>query len=247
MHKNTIIFVILAAFLGLVGGFLLANSINRSELNAVLSQPDRIAATNVNASQPPEDSQLTDAEIRGKIAEADLNPTNYLFQKDLGISLYRYAAMKQDVSLLGEAVRILERANAANNKDFDVLVALGNAHFDIAFFKKDASTFQKARDVYGKALSERPNDPDVLTDRGLTYFLQEPPELEKAAAELQKVVATNPRHERSLQFLVQTLVKQNKIAEAEKAFDSLKAINPNNSAIREITPMIAAAKSGDNN
>lgn len=247
MHKNTVIFVILAAVLGLIGGFLLANSINRSELNALLSQNERNAASNSNPSLKQPDSQLTDEEIRTKIGEADNNPTNIPFQKDLGISLYRYAAMKQDVKLLGDAVRLLDRANSGNKEDFDVLVALGNAHFDIAFFEKDAARFQTAREVYTKALNLKPGDPDVMTDIGITYFLQYPPSNDKAVADLQKVSNNNPTHERSLQFLIQALLKLNKIDDAEKAFAKLKSINPNNSAIRELTPMIAAAKSGGTN
>lgn len=247
MQKNTIIYIILAAVIGLIAGFLFANSLNRSELNAQLSQSNRNLSANTAMQQTPGDAQLSDEEIRSKITEADQNPTNYTFQKDLGVSLYRYAAMKQDVGLLNDSVRILERSRNADAKDFDVLVALGNAHFDIGFFKKDAAAFQTARDVYAKALEIKPNDPDVMTDMGLTYFLQEPPALDKAAADLQKVSVANPKHERSLQFLVQTYVKQNKLAEAEKAFEKLKSLNPNNPAIREITPMIAAAKSGETN
>ena len=239
MHRNTLAYVIIAALSGFIVGFWLANSLNRNAVT-VGSSTEQAPATNTtggptNSTQP----ELTVEEIRAKIAEADKNPTNFAFQRDLGTSLYRYAAMKQDPVLLGDAVRILERADSLTPKDFDVLVALGNAHFDIGFFKEDAASFQKARDVYTKALAVRPGDADVLTDRGLTYFLQKPPAYDNAAAELSKISETNPKHERSLQFLVQTYVKQNKIAEAEKAFAKLKGINPNNTAIPELTSMIA--------
>ena len=141
-------------------------------------------------------------------------------------------------------MRILDRANSLNSKDFDVLVALGNAHFDIGFAKKDAAEYKKAREIYSAALEVKPGDADVSTDLGLTYFLQNPPEHDKAAAQLQKVSDANPKHERSLQFLVQVFVKQNKIPDAEKALAKLKTIDPNNDAIPDLTSQISAARSG---
>ena len=239
MHRNTIAFVIVAALAGFIVGFWLANSINRSAQSS-LGQPTA-SVPGAQPSQAPASSatELSDDEIRSKIAEGDKNPANAAFQKDLGISLYRYAAIRQEVTLLGEAVRILQRADSLTARDFDILVALGNAHFDIGFAKKDAGSFATARDVYSKALEVRPGDPDVATDLGLTYFLQEPPAHDKATAELKKVSDANPQHERSLQFLIQAYVKQDQLAEAEKAFTKLKSINPNNSAIRELTSLIA--------
>lgn len=241
MHRNTLAFVIVAAIGGFVAGFWLANSINRSALTmpaAANAPAANTAATTTNASP---DSELTDAEIKAKIAEADKSPGNLSFQRDLGISLYRYAAMKQSPELLRDAVRILERAISLKPDDFDILAALGNAHFDLGFFNKDTASFQKARDAYSKALTIKPAEPDVSTDLGLSYFLQEPPELDKAAAELEKVSKANPKHERSLQFLVQVYVKQKRLPDAEAAFVKLKSLNPNNSAISDLTSTLTAA------
>ena len=244
MHKNTFLFVIIATLVGFIGGFLLANSLNRSEMATLRAQTGRTETTNSNTSQTQPQTELTSDEIKAKIAEADKNPGNFAFQKDLGMALYRYASMKQDDSLLPEAARILERANSLNANDFDVLVALGNAHFDIGFAKKDAAQYALARDTYAKALEIKPADPDVRTDLGLTYFLQEPPAYDKAAAELQKVSEIDPKHSRSLQFLVQVYVKQGKFADAEKTLAKLKAIDPSNSAIADLTTQITSARNG---
>jgi len=237
MHKNTLAFVIVAAIGGFVVGFWLANSINRSAVTSGAATGNASNTAQPTTSSP---NELSAEEIRAKIADADENPTNYTFQKQLGISLYRYAATSMDVDLLSEAVRILSRADALQSKDFDVLVALGNAHFDIGFAKKDGVSFQTAREIYSKALLVKPGDADVVTDLGLTYFLQEPPAYDKAAAELQKVSDSNPRHERSLQFLVQVYLKLGKTAEAERTFAKLKSINPSNTAIPELTSLIAS-------
>jgi len=243
MHKNTILFVIIATLVGFIGGFLLANSLNRSEMATLRAQPRPAEPANsdISATQPQPD--LTDDEIKAKIAEADKNPGNFAFQKDLGIALYGYATMKKDDALLPEAARILDRANSINGRDFDLLVALGNAHFDIGFAKKDAARFQTARNIYSKALEIKP-DADVQTDLGLTYFFQPPPSYDNAAVELLKVANIDPKHERSLQFLVKVYVAQGKLADADKTLARLKALNPNNQGISELTSLITSARGG---
>lgn len=96
--------------------------------------------------------ELTPEEISAKLAEADQNASNFQFQKDLGIALYRYSAIKNDQRVLSEAARILERANALRADDVDVLVNLGNAYFDVGYVKKELASFEKARSFTPKLL-----------------------------------------------------------------------------------------------
>ena len=244
MNSSSIAFIALALIAGFAGGFLLANKLNSSEIASLRSQASQQPAGNSNQSANLSDATISSDELKTKIAEADRNPANLTYQKNLGVSLYRYASMKQDNDLLAESIRILTRANSLDAKDFDVLVALGNAHFDVAFYKKDAAEFQAARDLYTKALEQKPGDADIRTDFGLTYFLQEPPAYDKAVAELQQVVAANPKHDRAMQFLVQTYVKQGKLPEAEKTLAKIIEINPTNPTITDLRSQVAAAKSG---
>ena len=245
MNKNTVMFVVLAVIVGFVAGFLVANKLNRSEMDSLRGVAARSNASNSNsAATGSDDESLSNDEIRAKIAEADANPTNLTFQKNLGISLYRYGAMKSSPEIVAESKRILERAASIDPKDFDVLVALGNAYFDIGFFKKDTANFATARETYQKALAIKPGDADVQTDIGISYFVQEPPEYEKAVSQLKAVIAANPKHDRALQFLVQTYVKQGNLAEADKTLAKMIEINPTNPAITELRKTISDAKNG---
>ena len=242
MQKNTLLFVILALVVGFVGGFSLANSINRSAITtAGLQKP----STNSNNTQPKKDLDLTDAEIKAKIEEGDKNPTNFAFQKELGIALYTYSVMKKDATLFPEAVRILDRANSLNAKDFDVLVTLGNAHFDIGFAKKSISDFQKARETYTKALEIKPNDEDVQTDLGISYVVQEPPAYDKGASQLQKVLDSNPKNKRASLYLVRAFIGQGKKSDAEKSLAKLKSIDPNNESLPELASLISDAETAE--
>lgn len=243
MQKNTILVIIIVGLLGFIAGFILANFLNRSDIADLRARNDG-AATGAVPGLPGSSVEptLSSEEIKAKIAEADKNADNFAFQKDLGLALYRYAAMRQDAELLEQARRLLDRAAGLNDRDFDTLVGLGHAEFDIGFYKKDNASFKKARETYVKALSIRPDDPDIQTDLGLTYFLQDPPDDAQAEVELKKVGVTNPKHERSLQFLVQIYARQKRIPEGRAVLDRIKALNPENSAIRELTGLLAAAE-----
>ncbi len=242
--KTAILFIMIAALMGFIVGFIIANYLNRSDIASLRARNDGAATGTQPMTGAPVEPTLSPEEIKAKIAEADQNPDNFQFQKDLGLALYRYGAMRQDADLLEQARLLLDRAMSLNARDFDVIVGLGNAEFDIGFYKKDAASFQKAREIYANALAIRPDDADVQTDLGLTYFLQEPPVYDRAEVELKKVGTKNPRHERSLQFLVQVYVRQNRLPDARATLEKLKGLNPANPAIKELNTQIATAEGG---
>ncbi len=86
---------------------------------------------------------------------------------------------------------------------------------------------------------QRPNDADATTDLGLTYFLMNPPDLGAAEIEFQKSLKINPKHEKTLQAIIQILTTQDKKVEAGKYLARLKEVNPNNRILSEKTPASA--------
>ncbi|MCC6330119.1 MAG: tetratricopeptide repeat protein [Acidobacteria bacterium] len=239
MNKQTILVAIVTALAGSIAGFMLANTLNRSEIgpnaslgqNAVVGQPSGANVAN--------SATLSAEEIKARIEAADRSPQDFPFQKSLGISLYRYASLKQDAALLPDTIRIMQRALDLDPADRDLQIALGNAHFDVGYFNKDNASLERARTFYNKALERVSGDVDVRADLALTYYLQTPPDLDAAIKEFEQGLAINPKHERSLQFLTQTYVKKNEIQKAGQTLDRLKAVNPSSSAIAELTNMIA--------
>lgn len=233
MNKSFIWISILAVLIAFAGGFLVANSLNRTELLSLKAENDRLkngAPQNANSNQ----QELSDEEIKQKIAEADQKPDDFNFQKGLGIGLYRWATMKQNPQLLLDAERLLKRAYDKNPKDQDVLVFYGNTLFDIGFAKKENAKFEQARKVYLEALAQEPKDVDIQTDLGLTYFYENPPKDDNAIAELKKALAIKSDHERSLQYLAQIYARQNNSAESKKYLDELKKVNPNNAILSQM-------------
>lgn len=214
-----------AVLLSFAGGFLLANSLNKNELSGLRAENESLKREQNEAAKSDEGT-LSDEEIKTKIDEADRNPDNILLQKNLGLSLYTYASMKRNSDLLREVSRLVERVLEKNPNDYESVVALGNINFDIGYFDKNNENFEKARRFYQRALGKKPDDADVLTDVGLTYFLSNPPETEKAIAEFEKSLKANPKSERTLEVLIKTLQSTDKKDEAEKYAAQLKEINP---------------------
>ena len=228
MNKKVFWLSIFAILVSFIGGFLVANSLNRNEINALRAENENLKNAQNETNQTEEELSLSDEEIKRKIIEADQNPTNISFQKNLGLALYNYASMKQNVELLAEVSRLLNRVYEKNPKDYEALVAMGNINFDIGYFGKNNDNFQKARVFYKEALKQKPNDENVLTDLGLTFYLSNPPETERAIVEFQKSLQQNPKDEKTLQVMTQALLSQNKKEEAKKYWARLKDVNPNN-------------------
>ena len=196
MDKKSLLISLAAILLSFAGGFLLANSLNRREMNNLRGENERLKADNSNSSG----NELSNDEIDAKIAEADKDPDNLQYQKNLGTALYQYAAMKQDAELLQKSIRLLERAASLDKNDRAILISLGNAYFDVGYYSKKNEGFEKAREAYRRALEVKADDAEVRTDFGLTYFLHDPPDTDSAVMEFRKALEVDPRHIKTLQF-----------------------------------------------
>ena len=228
----------IAALAGLVAGFVLANSINRTELSTLRAENEQLKKAPA-AAPGSSGGNLTQEEIDATIARADQNPGDFLTQRNVGIAIYRYGAVKQDQNLIRQSVRILDRAVALRPDDYEVILSLGNANFDIGYFAKENQSLVKARDFYAKALAAKPDNVDVRTDVGLTYFLETPPDYAKAETEFRRSLDKDPKHEKTLQYMVQALIKQSKSAEAADYLQRLRTVNPQNESIGELTSMLS--------
>lgn len=222
---------------------MLANALNRSELTSIRAENDRLKkeSTEIKNGQAP---TVTDEEIDNVVARADADPGNFTLQRDSGIGLYRYGRMTENPDIIAKSSRLLARANQLNPKDYDITLGLGHAYFDTGYYGKQNSSFVKAREFYQKALAMKPGDVEVQTEIGMTYFLLDPPENEKAILEFQKSLQIDPSHEKTIQFLAQAYAKIKKLPEAEKLVAKLKEINPQNPEITVIDSLISQARAG---
>lgn len=229
MRNRSLWIALIAGIVCFVAGFSFANYLNRSELSGLRGENERL-----KTAQTSESGQLnlSDEEIDVKLAEAQQNSGNFNFQKSLGLGLYRYGAIKQDKAIIEKALPVLIRAHDLDASDYDVIVGLGNAYYDIGYFGKDNPSFDRSREFYGKALAKRANDIEVRTDLGLTFFLQDPPDYAAAIAEFERSLAIDPKHEKTLSFAALAMRNQNK--DASKYSEVLRTVNPNSPTLREM-------------
>lgn len=240
MNRKSLWISIIAVIISFAGGFILANALNRHEMDDLRAENSRLKSDSGESGPGESETDLSENEIRQRISQAEQNPDNFAFQKNFGLALYRYAAMKQNAALLVEVEKILGRAHKLNDKDYDVLVALGNLQFDLSYFQKNNEGFAKARAFYSQALEQNPRDVDVRTDFGLTYFLANPPQLEKAVTEFKTALEHDPKHEKTLQFLTQSYIKIGNTTEAETTLARLRAINPQTPNLEEFQTQMAS-------
>lgn len=229
MRTSAVWIALIAGIVCFVAGFSFANYLNRSELSGLRGENERLKTSQ---SSDPSQVDLSDEEIEAKLVEASQNSGNFAFQKSLGLGLYRYGAIKQDKAIIEKALPVLIRAYGLDASDYDVIVGLGNTYYDIGYFGKDNASFERSREFYSKALAKRPDDIEVRTDLGLTYFLQEPSDYASAIAEFEKSLSINPKHEKTLSFAALALKNQGK--DPAKYSNVLRTINPNSPTLREI-------------
>ena len=224
MQTRHYIIIAAAVVASFAGGFFLANSLNKSALDSLGPAPPE------RASDPPK-TELAAEEIKSGLRRAEENQNDFSLQKNLGISLYRYAAATGDEELLNDVEKLLERAHKLNPDDYVVLVAYANLNLDIARAGKDKSKAKRSRELFLKALDKNPRDVRVLSDLALTYLEFKPPQPEAALKRLQEASKIDARDEEVLLNTVRAHLVAGSIEEAGLALAKLKEVNPRNPEI----------------
>ncbi len=156
--------------------------------------------------------------VQEAIAKADQEPTNFDAQLKAGDMFARIKNWEK-------AVEYFERANKLKPDDYQTIVTLGNANFD-------ANRHDVAQKWYETALTKKPDDVNVRTDLGLTFFLREPKDIERAIKEYKGGLAINPNHEPTLQNLAVAYKEKKDDQLLKETLDKLAKVNPNNKIIQ---------------
>lgn len=219
-------FVVLGLVVGLVIGFMGANSINRS---AYEKQPAGASSDpNINPALPPNHPPLSDSgsnngqpagpqEVMAAIEKARAQPQDFEAQMtaaDLYYQIGRYE----------EAAKFYESATKLKPTDIEPMIKAGNAYHD-------GQKYEEAEKWYLKALEKDPKNINVRTDLGLTFFLREPPDLDRAIKEYKTSLAIDPEHEITLQNLAIAYSEKNDRENFRSTVEKLEKVNPNNPVV----------------
>lgn len=242
LNKRVLIAGAVGILAGFLAGFFLANGINRAEqdkLRAELAttragaEPGAASGKAQQASAAAAASggslpTLSDEQLSRAVKQADAEPSNAELQNKVGQALYLYAWEKSNAQILPEVARILKRAHTLDPKNYRTTVMAGDAHFLIASQSGDTKTLGEARKFYETALTAQPDDAQVRTSLGRTYFFDKPPNPQRAIVEYRRALQSDPRQELSLQSLVAALIETGGFEEAARRLDELEKVNPSN-------------------
>ena len=234
--------------IGLLAGFMigfgLANTLYRRELDEGrrrMAAAEAPSAPAKSAGSPADEARLSDEEIRNVIARADANPQDSDLQQRIGQALFLYAAQTRNAAILPDIARLLKRAHDANPKDRETVMLLANALTGIGQ-TSDPSRLEAARGYYLKALELKADDAEARTNLGFTYYVEKPPDLQRAIAEYRKALAIDPRYEAALQHLAAALISAGQFDEAQKRIDELQRVNPSHEELPNLRALLAQSR-----
>lgn len=219
MNKDSILYGVIGILLGLIIGFMGANTLNQrggtgggGAMSANSNMP--VGHPEVGGNGGPSMQQIQDV-----VNKAKQDPDDFNAQLDA-------AGVYAQIGRYPDAVNFLKRANELKPDDINTIVMLGNALFD-------SEKYTDAAPWYEKALGKQ-DDANIRTDLGLTFLLRDPPDFDKAISEFQKSLALEPGHLKTLQNLTAAYVKKKDSAKAKDALAQLEKVDPKNEALETL-------------
>ena len=227
MRKDSIMTGVLGLIIGLVIGFLFANNVNRSSPTNAISTSELTESTISQNGLPPDHPPLGTSsgestgaplpQVTEAIERARRNPNDYEAQMTAADLYYQIQRFDEAASLYEAAVK-LRPAEA------EPLIKAGNAHFD-------SEQYVEAEKWYLRALEKEPRNVNVRTDLGLTFFLRQPSDVQRAIKEYNASLAIDPQHEVTLQNLTVAYREAGDTDNLRATVERLRKVNPNNRAI----------------
>ena len=232
MKKESIMFGVFGLVVGLVIGFMGANSLNRSQAGQIAQAPAGSTSApagnpNLPADHPPIGTTGADqptsgapsAQVTAAIDKAKQQPQNYEAQMTAADLYYQ-------IQRFEDAAKFYEAASRLKPADTEPMIKAGNAYFD-------GEKYELAEKWYVQALQKNPKDINVRTDLGLTFFLRTPRDIDRAIKEYKTSLETDANHEITLQNLALAYTENGDKEALVKTLDRLKTVNPNNPVIKK--------------
>ena len=229
MNKSNLMSAILGLIVGLVIGFMGANSINKSAYDKQPAQPVPASASNSSNPMLPKDHPPIGTsngeqsgprpEVSAAIEKARSQPQDFEAQMTAADLYYQ-------IQRFDEAAKFYEIAAKLKPSDSEPMIKAGNSYFD-------AEKYEEAEKWYTQALQKEPKNIIVRTDLGLTFFLREPADFDRAIKEYKTALGIDPEHEITLQNLAAAYKEKGDQENYQATIDKLKKVNPNNSLFKK--------------
>jgi len=215
MNGQRILFAVIGIVIGFIGGFILANSINRNA-------PPQTANLPIQPQNLPNNPQIT-AQMPDVVEAIDMaknEPENFAAQLKVG-------DMYAQIGRFDKATEFFVSANRIKPDDYQTIVKLGNSYIEI-------NNLPEAEKWYSKALEIKPDDVNVRSDLGLTFYKRQPPDLDRAVKEYNLALALDPHHEATLQNLTVAFWDKKDADAMQSTLEKLEKANPNNPVVPKL-------------
>lgn len=223
MNKENSLYGIIGLLIGLIIGYAGTNS-----LNGKPPSPEPATAAQ-SASLPPDHPPAAGAgNATGSGPQGEVTAVIEQARKDLSNFEAQMKAADQFLQINRKegALEFYQNAVKIKPNDFDLLVRLGDTTFDLG-------RHTDAADWYERALKLKPNDATVRMDLGLTFYLRQPRDLDRAIEHFRSALKSDSRHEKSLQNLTQALIEKGDKAAAAETLKQFEQVSPGNPSIAQ--------------
>ena len=225
MKKENLLIGIIALMSGLIIGYIGTNQLNRTQPAARAPQSGNLPADNADGANPGAGGSGVQADVAEAIRIAREQPGNYGAQM-------KAAGLYSEIRRFDQALEFYERAVKANPKEPEGHTRLGDTYFDL-------QRYVEAEGAYSESLRLQPRNATVRMDLGLTFFLRQPRDVDRAIAEFREALRLDARHEKTLQNLTSALIDKGDPEGARQTLDQLASVNPNNPAIESLRAKVS--------
>jgi tetratricopeptide (TPR) repeat protein len=226
---NKYVVGLIGLILGFIVSFFWTQSYNSQ--NVVASPGARASAPGGGGGQPNQQAVMGD--IRETLEKAKANPKDY----DAQVAAARSYAQ---IGRSEEAVEYLEKAyeaDPAKTAAVGALPYIGDHYFS-------QKKFAEAEMWLRRAVEVEPRNADLYVMVAETYTMREPPNPDKAAQELQRALAIDPKNDHALAHLIDAYLLKKDARAAEDALNRLKEANPGSPKISTYQGLVADLKAG---
>lgn len=234
MSKENVLYTIIGLLVGLIIGFMGANSINQqAPLAGSAVQAGNLPAghPNVPGGQPGSGGPMGPgtAEVQAAIEKARADPNDFEAQM-------RAAELYYQIERYDGAIEFLKKASQLKPDAYEVIVQLGNTYFD-------SDKYDEAEEWYTAALAKKQDDVNVRTDLGLTFMFRTPPNFDRAIQEFKRSLETDPNHPLTLQNLAVAYTKKGDAGNASATLAKLEGLDTANPVLGKLRSEIDKLKS----
>jgi tetratricopeptide (TPR) repeat protein len=229
MKLDNLLFVIIGLLVGSIVGFIGANSINRAALSQSAAPSSIPANASSNPALPPDHPPIGTSgdgkqpagaampEVTAAIERAKSHPDDFESQMTAADLYYQ-------IQRFDDSAKLYEAAVKLKPSDPEPMIKAGNAYFD-------AEKFEQAEKWYSQVLAKDPKNVDVRTDLGLSFFLREPRDVDRAIKEYKTSLGMNPEHEVTLQNLALAYNEKGDKENFQATLEKLKKVDPKNPVV----------------